>query len=103
LPNASSALARWHGVIREAVEERRDDRLHTVIRRLQKLIDDDPVARMYMTEMIQQVPKKYRSYHPQSLGGLFRQVRRGDRRGQRVTGGLPVLMLMDSIPGAKLK
>jgi phosphatidylserine decarboxylase len=74
LPNQEAALGRWYGVISEAVRERSGAKLHTVIRRFQKLIDDDPVVRMYMTEMIQQIPKKYRTYHPKTLEELLLQL-----------------------------
>jgi phosphatidylserine decarboxylase len=74
LPNDGATLAKWHGAIHAAVQERSGARLHTVIRRFQRLIDDDSVVRMYMTEMIEQIPKKYRAYHPKSLGELLLEL-----------------------------
>ncbi len=74
LPNEEAVLARWHATISEAVRERRGAKLHPVIRKFQKLIDDDPVVRMYMTQMIQQIPEKYREHHPKSLKELLLQL-----------------------------
>ena len=71
LPNHETVLKIWHNIIHEAIKEKGEEKLHPVIRKLQKLIDDDPIVRMYMTQMIQQIPRKYREYHPKSLQELL--------------------------------
>jgi phosphatidylserine decarboxylase len=44
--------------------------LHPVLTEFQELIDTDPVVRMYMNQMIAQVPstKPYRKRHLESVG-----------------------------------
>ena len=74
LPNEEAVLAHWHAIISEAVRERSGAKLHPVIRKFQKLIDDDPVVRMYMTQMIQQISVKYRDHHPKNLQELLQQL-----------------------------
>jgi len=47
LPNEETVLRRWHQIIGEAIREKRGETPNPVIRKFQKLIDDDPVVRMY--------------------------------------------------------
>lgn len=56
LPNDPAALQRGFAVIQDEIESRGVGRIHPVIQRFQRLIDDDPVVRMYVTQMIEQVP-----------------------------------------------
>jgi phosphatidylserine decarboxylase len=44
---------------------------HPVIVEFQELVERDPVVRMYMTDMITQIPKKYHSHHLKSVNHLF--------------------------------
>ncbi|MCG8377750.1 MAG: phosphatidylserine decarboxylase family protein [Chlorobiales bacterium] len=74
LPNNGAVLKRWHNIISDAVREKSGAALHPVIREFQKLIDDDPVVRMYMTQMIQQIPDKYRQHHPKNLQEFLQQL-----------------------------
>jgi len=74
LPNSEAVLLNWFAIISEAIQERLGAKLHPVIRKFHKLIDDDPVVRMYMTQMIEQIPEKYHKHHPKSLDGFLRQL-----------------------------
>lgn len=74
LPNEEELMLSWFAVIGEAVKERQGKKLHPVIKRFQKLIDDDAVVRMYMTQMIEQIPSKYHEYHPSSVAELLLQL-----------------------------
>ena len=74
LPNDETVLKRWDEIIREAIGKKRGETLHPVIRKFQKLIDDDPVVRMYMTQMIQQIPAKYSEHHPKNLQEFLLQL-----------------------------
>jgi len=74
LPSGEAALERWGAVIRAAVEERRGQKIHPSIKKFQQLIDEDPVVRMYMTQMIEQIPRRYRKHHPKSVEELLLQL-----------------------------
>lgn len=74
LPNGETVLRRWHEIIGEAIRQKRGETLNPVIREFQKLIDDDPIVRMYMTQMIQQIPAKYNEHHPKNLPELLLQL-----------------------------
>ncbi|MHC5012783.1 MAG: hypothetical protein ACYTG6_17865 [Planctomycetota bacterium] len=50
LPNDPAALQRGFAVIQDEIEARGAGRIHPVIQRFQRLIDDDPVVRMYVTQ-----------------------------------------------------
>ena len=70
LSSHQDALEAWLGDLVSAVEARGEAvALHPVIREFQRLIDSDPIIRMYMTEMIIQVPhaKPYRQRHLKSV------------------------------------
>jgi len=74
LPNKESVLKTWHQITLESIRDNKGKALHPVIMKFQKLIADDPVVRMYMTQMIQQVPNKYSHYHPKNLQELLQQL-----------------------------
>jgi phosphatidylserine decarboxylase len=74
LPNGETVLKRWHEIIRVAIMEKSGEPLHPVIQKFRELIDSDPVVRMYMTEMIQQVPEKYKEHHPKDLQDFLQQL-----------------------------
>jgi phosphatidylserine decarboxylase len=74
LPNDETVLERWHEIIGEAIRKNRGKPLDPVIRKFRKLIDDDPVVRMYMTQMIQQIPARYRAHHPKNLQAFLLQL-----------------------------
>jgi phosphatidylserine decarboxylase len=70
-------LEAWLDGHRERVEARREQAaLHPVIEEFQDLIDSDPVVRMYVHQMIAQVPqsKPYRERHVESADQLLRLV-----------------------------
>ncbi|MCU1617958.1 MAG: hypothetical protein JWO98_5498, partial [Frankiales bacterium] len=57
LPANQNDLESWLVGHRDRVEARGDDvTLHPVIEEFKQLIDTDPVVRLYMNEMVAQVP-----------------------------------------------
>ena len=74
LPNEEAVLKRWHSIISEEIKKRHGKKRHLVIQEFEQLIDDDPVVRMYLTEMIKEIPKKYHDYHPKNLQELLDQL-----------------------------
>lgn len=77
LPENHDDLEDWITGHRERMEKRGDDvPLHPVIVEFQELIAHDPVVRLYMTEMIKQVPKSkpYRQRHLTSVDQLLRLI-----------------------------
>jgi len=75
LPEDLDALERWRVELFDKVESAGPDQpLHPVIREFQQLIGHDPVARMYMTQMIAQIPERYRAHHPKDIPQLLRQL-----------------------------
>lgn len=48
--------------------------LHPVVLDIAARIDADPVLRMYLTEMIAQVPEPFRPYHPADVPHLLRHL-----------------------------
>jgi len=77
LPENHDDLEDWITGHRERVEERGTDvPLHPVIVEFQELIASDPVVRLYMTEMIEQVPKSkpYRKRHLTSVDQMLRLI-----------------------------
>lgn len=74
LPADQDDLEAWIAGHRERVEARGEGvDLHPVIREFQRLIDSDPVIRMYVEQMIAQVPsmKPYRARHLRDTGQLL--------------------------------
>ena len=69
LPAEQAALEAWLAGLKSTVETREPRELHPVIVEFQELIATDPVVRMYLTEMIAEVPKrkKYRQRHLRSV------------------------------------
>jgi phosphatidylserine decarboxylase len=70
LPTDQDALEEWLAALRSRVEERAEPaELHPVIAEFQELIATDPVVRMYLEQMIAEVPnrKKYRQRHLRSV------------------------------------
>ena len=68
--------ARLEGLAGEVEEKSGDAPLHTVIEEFRALIDRDPVVRMYLTQMIEQVPhtKKYRKRHLKDVAQMLRLI-----------------------------
>jgi phosphatidylserine decarboxylase len=77
LPRDQDALEEWLAGHTSRVESRGEKIvLHPVITEFQELIDSDPVVRLYVNEMIEQVPrtKPYRKRHIESVPHLLRLI-----------------------------
>ncbi|MDP9073365.1 MAG: phosphatidylserine decarboxylase family protein [Actinomycetota bacterium] len=77
LPDDQDDLEAWLAGHRERVEARGEQIvLHPVIIKFQELIDADPVVRMYVNQMIAQVPrtKPYRKRHLESVEQMMRLI-----------------------------
>ena len=68
------ALEDWlEGLTREVRDKASKAALHPVIQELRELIDNDPIVRMYFTQMIEQVPhaKRYSKRHLESVDQML--------------------------------
>jgi phosphatidylserine decarboxylase len=77
LPDDQDDLESWLAGHRERVEARGADLvLHPAIVEFQEFIDSEPVLRMYLNQMISQVPttKPYRKRHLQSVPQMLRLI-----------------------------
>lgn len=74
LPNKEATLKRWHDVLAQEIEKRRGNERHLVIQEFEQLISEDPVVRMSLTQMIEEIPKKYHDYHPKDLQDFLEQL-----------------------------
>ncbi len=77
LPEGQDDLEDWLAGHRERVEARGEQVvLHPVLAEFQELVDTDPVVRMYMNQMIDQVPstKPYCRRHLESVKQLLRLI-----------------------------
>ncbi|WP_045821484.1 phosphatidylserine decarboxylase family protein [Williamsia herbipolensis] len=76
LPAEQDDLEQWLRGHREKAESTDDRVVHPVIIEFQELIDADPVVRMYLEKMIEQVPtgRTYRDRHVQDLPQLLRLI-----------------------------
>ncbi len=77
LPADHDDLESWIGGLADRVEAKGDDvALHPVITEFQRLIDTDPMVRMYVEQMIVQVPsaKPYQQRHLKSVEQLLRLI-----------------------------
>ena len=74
LPSKEKALRNWHKITLKSIKANKGKSLHPVILKFQKLIADDSIVRMYMTQMIQQVSDKYTHYHPNNLQDFLLQL-----------------------------
>jgi phosphatidylserine decarboxylase len=77
LPEDQDDLESWLAGHRERVEGRGEQVvLHPVLTEFQELVDADPVVRMYMNQMVVQVPsaKPYRRRHLQSVEQMLRLI-----------------------------
>ena len=77
LPESQEDLESWLDGHRERAEARGEQVvLHPVLTEFQELIDTDPVVRMYLEQMIAQVPdaKPYRKRHLESVPQLLRLI-----------------------------
>jgi len=69
LPADHAALEAWLAGLKSTAEAREPRELHPVVVEFQELIATDPVVRMYLSQMITEVPKrkKYRQRHLKSV------------------------------------
>ena len=77
MPQQQADLESWLTALRERVAKRGDHvPLHPVIAEFRDLIDTDPVIRMYLHQMIEQVPraKRYRTRHLENVDELLRLI-----------------------------
>lgn len=76
LPAEQEDLQQWLRGHREKTESTSDRALHPVIVEFQELIDSDPVVRMYLEKMIEQVPsgRTYQDRHVRDLPQLLRLI-----------------------------
>ncbi|MDD4868611.1 MAG: phosphatidylserine decarboxylase family protein, partial [Mycobacterium sp.] len=77
LPLDQNDLESWLEGHRERVEAKGEQvALHPVLTEFHELIDTDPVVRLYVNEMIAQVPrtKRYRKRHVESVSQLVRLI-----------------------------
>jgi phosphatidylserine decarboxylase len=77
LPEDQEDLESWLAGHRERVEAKGEQLvLHPVLLEFQELMDTDPVVRMYMHQMIAQVPstKPYRKRHLESVEQMMRLI-----------------------------
>ena len=70
LPENREAIAQWRK--RNKIKAgKKGETLLPVMREFSDLIERDPVVRMNITRMIEQIPLKYRIDHPKSVGELL--------------------------------
>jgi phosphatidylserine decarboxylase len=77
LPGSQDALESWLAGHSERVAAKGDQvPLHPVLAEFQALIDGDPIVRLYLNEMIAQVPRNrhYRKRHLESVPQLLRLI-----------------------------
>jgi phosphatidylserine decarboxylase len=76
LPDQGSLEGWLEGLAEEVGAQPDDAVLHPVLREFRELIDRDPVVRMYLGQMIEQVPhtKKYSKRHLESIDQLLRLI-----------------------------
>src|SRR3984957_8163402 len=76
LPDNQDELEAWLAGHRERVAAKGKVPLHPVLAEFQALIDSDPVVRMYLSEMIAQVPRnrQYRKRHLESVPQLLQLI-----------------------------
>src|SRR5438270_13839934 len=73
LPSDQDVLESWLSDLHERVESREEITLHPVIEEFHDLIERDPIVRLYLSEMIRQVPgtRKYRKNHLKSVDQML--------------------------------
>jgi phosphatidylserine decarboxylase len=73
LPSDQRALDAWVASLTRKVELAEPAELHPVILEFQELIATDPIVRMYMEQMLTQVPKsgQYRQHHLTSIDQML--------------------------------
>src|SRR6202047_3341799 len=77
LPDNQDELEAWLAGHRERVAAKGKVPLHPVLAEFQALLDSDPVVRMYLSEMIAQVPRnrQYRKRHLESVPQLLQLIK----------------------------
>ena len=76
LPDDQEDLEAWLAGHRERVSAGDEQVLHPVLTEFAELIDSDPVVRMYLSQMIAQVPeaRQYRKRHLESIQQMLRLI-----------------------------
>jgi phosphatidylserine decarboxylase len=60
--------------VRQEIAQRDHSELHPVILEFKELIERDPVVRLDMTSMIDQIPARYRHHHPKNVDELLAEL-----------------------------
>ncbi len=73
LPAEMDAIDAWAHGFAEKTEAKGPVKYHPVIQEFADLIADDPIVRLYVTDMIAQVPKsrRYRTHHVKSVSHML--------------------------------
>lgn len=74
LPKDYDAAARLVAILFAEVDWSEAKPLHPVILEFKALIAHDPLVRMDMTAMIEQIPARYKKYHPKTVDELLQQL-----------------------------
>lgn len=76
LPNEKAVLKQWYDHLHKEIDEKYENQRHLVIQEFEQLIYNDPVVRMYMTNMIEQIPLEYAELYPppKDLQNLLKQL-----------------------------
>ncbi len=74
LPKKSEDLERFQAEFAAEVERMGDVKMHPVIKKFKELIRVDSVVRMYVTQMIDQIPDRYKQHHLKSVDDMLRQL-----------------------------
>ncbi len=76
MPDDQEDLEAWLAGHRERVSARDEQVLHPVLTEFAELIDSDPVVRMYLSQMISQVPqaRQYRKRHLESVQQMLQLI-----------------------------
>jgi len=76
LPWDQDALHAWLQDLGQQAESSTEPQLHPVIGEFRMLIEQDPIVRLYLTEMIRQVPTsgKYRKHHLKSVDQMLQLI-----------------------------
>ena len=70
LPETLEAMEPWRTEVRQKAADPNMEIL-PVIQKFRELVADDPIIRMNMTRMIEQIPADKKSYHPRSIEELL--------------------------------
>lgn len=71
----AEAIVRVRAAVMESIRPKlREIPINPIISMFQELLEDDPVARMYMNQMITEIPPQYREHAPNSVEELLLEL-----------------------------